>query len=74
MNRALGEPWRAHVMSKIHLAKKQGRNKPKHKKEKPEIFPVFGRFGLFFPVLLPFMIVLANVRTRYLKISALRVN
>ena len=45
-------------------------NSAEHEKGKPKIFPVFRRFGLIFPVFLPFMIVLANVRTRYSKISA----
>ena len=55
-------------MEKIHHAKKQGNNKPKHEKKKPKIFPAFGRFNLFFPFFLQF--ILANVITRYSKISA----
>lgn len=36
--------------NKFDLLKKQGRNWAEHGKEKPEIFPVFERFGVFFPV------------------------
>ena len=48
---------------------KLSKNKAEREKQKSNIFPVFRRFGLYFPVFLPFMTVSANVRTRYSKIS-----
>ena len=61
-------------VGKIHLAKNREEINLNTKKKNLNIFPVFGRFGLIFPVFMPHMTVLANVRTRYSKILTLRVN
>ena len=59
---------------KNKLFQKQGRNKPRYEKRKPQIFPILDELAYFFPVFLQFVIVSANIRTRYSKISALRAN
>jgi hypothetical protein len=56
------------------LFQKQGRNEPKHDQGKLKFSIFSDDLAQLFPVFLQFMIVSANIRTRYSKISALRAN